>query len=260
MIVVNPLTESEPYLVTTPVYQGPLDLLLQLIERAELDIAKLSLAHVTNQYLNYLENLPELTADEISGFLVIAAKLIQIKSETLLPRPPTRDPGEEDPGEALARQLLLYRQYKRVAESLDEIQKLDQRTYVSLAPVPEIEGKLKLTGIGISDLVAAYIDVNSRKPDEQGSLDSAITPPKVTIRQKIRHVTEHLRRFGRSSFKSLLGERSTREEIGITFLAMLELVKFHFVEAHQEKLFSDIEIEATQEWEGKEDFELEFGE
>ena len=260
MIVDNSITETEQYLVATPVYQGPLDILLQLIERAELDIAKLSLAHVTDQYLKYLENLPELTAEEISGFLVIAAKLIQIKSETLLPRPPTRDPGEEDPGEALARQLLLYRQYKRVAESLDEIQKLDQRTYVSLAPVPEIEGKLKLTGIGISDLVAAYIDVYSRKPDEPGSLDSAITPTKVTIRQKIRHVTEHLRRFGRSSFRSLLDERNTREEIGVTFLAMLELVKLHFVEAYQEKLFSDIEIEATQEWEGKEDFELEFGE
>ena len=102
MIVENSLTESEPYLVATPVYQGPLGLLLQLIERAELDITKLSLAHVTDQYLKYLENLPELTAEEISSFLVIAAKLIQIKSESLLPRPPTRDPGEEDPGEALA--------------------------------------------------------------------------------------------------------------------------------------------------------------
>ena len=160
----------------------------------------------------------------------------------------------------MARQLLLYRQYKRVAESLDEIQRLDQRTYVSLAPIPEIEGKLKLTGIGIPDLVAAYIDVYSRKADEPGSLDSALTPPKVTIRQKIRLVAEHLRRFGRSNFRSLLDQRNTREEIGITFLAMLELVKLDFVEAFQEKLFSDIEIEATQEWEGKEDFELEFGE
>jgi segregation and condensation protein A len=260
MIVENTITESEPYLVTTSVYQGPLALLLQLIEHAELDINKLSLAHVTNQYLNYLENLPELTAEEISGFLVIAAKLIQIKSESLLPRPPARDTGEEDPGEALARQLLLYRQYKRVAESLDEIQKLEQRTYVSLAPIPEIEAKLQLTEIGIPDLVAAYIDVYSRKPDEPGSLDSAFTPPKVTIRQKVRLVAEHLRRFGRSSFRSLLGERNTREEIGVTFIAMLELVKLHFVEAYQEKLFSDIEIEAIKEWEGKEDIELEFGE
>lgn len=260
MIVENSFAELKPYSVSTPVYQGPLDLLLQLIERAELDITKLSLARVTNQYLNYLENLSELNVEEVSGFLVIAAKLIQIKSETLLPRPPSRDPGEEDPGEALARQLLLYRKFKHVAEELDEIQKLGNRTYVSLAPVPEIESKFQLTGVGISDLVAAYLDVRSRKSAEPDSLDSAISPPKVTIRQKIRHVTEHLRKFGRSTFRSILGRQNSREEIGITFLAMLELVKLHFVDAYQEKLFSDIEIEPAQDWEGKEDFELEFGE
>lgn len=260
MPVDNSQTDSKQYQVATPVYQGPLDLLLQLIVRAELDITKLSLAHVTDQYLNYLNDLPELSIDEISGFLVIAAKLIQIKSESLLPRPPTRDADEEDPGEALARQLLLYRKFKQVAESLDEYQKLNQRTYVSLAPVPEIEGKLQLTGIEISDLVTAYLEVHARKPEEPGSLDSAIAPPMVTIRQKIRFVTDHLRRFGRSSFRDLVKQHNSREDIGVTFLAMLELVKLHFIDVYQESLFSDIEIETSQEWEGIEDIELEFGE
>ena len=260
MYVDNSLSDSVKYQVTTPVYRGPLDLLLQLIERAELDITKLSLAHVTDQFLTYIKNLPQLTAEEVSAFLVIAAKLIQIKSEMLLPRPKLRDSGEEDPGEALARQLMLYRQFKRVAESLDEFQRLDQRTYLSLAPIPQIEGKLKLTDISTSDLVDAAILVYARKPEKPGSLDSAITPPKVTVRQKISLVTEHLRRFGRSSFRSILGQNRSREEIGITFLAMLELVKLHFVDAYQENIFSDIEIEPSQEWEGMEEFELEFGE
>lgn len=259
-MVENTFTDTQHYSVSIPVYQGPLDLLLQLIERAELDITKLSLARVTNQFLNYLENLSELNAEEVSGFLVIAAKLIQIKSESLLPRPPSRDSGEEDPGEELARQLILYRKYRRVAESLNEIQKLGKRTYISLAPVPEIESKFQLTGVGISDLAAAYLDVISRKPIEPESLDSAITPPKVTIRQKIRHVTDHLRQYGRSSFRSILGGKRSREEIGITFLAMLELVKLHFVEVYQERLFSDIDIETSQEYKGLEDLELEFGE
>jgi segregation and condensation protein A len=100
----------------------------------------------------------------------------------------------------------------------------------------------------------------ARKPDKQGSLDSAIKPPKITIREKISLVTDHLRRFGRSSFRSVLGIKRSREEIGITFLAMLELVKLHFVDAYQEDIFSDIEIEPTQEWESMKDFELEFGE
>jgi segregation and condensation protein A len=103
------------YKVATPVYEGPLDLLLQLIEHAELDITKLALALVTDQYLSRLRDLQERAAEEVSAFLVIAARLLQIKSEALLPRPPVREAGEEDPGEALARQLLAYKRYKEIA-------------------------------------------------------------------------------------------------------------------------------------------------
>jgi len=100
------------YKVITPVYEGPLDLLLQLIQGAELDITKLALAQVTDQYLAHLKSIENRLADEVSAFLVIAAKLLQIKSEALLPRPPVREQGFEDPGEALARQLLAYKRYK----------------------------------------------------------------------------------------------------------------------------------------------------
>jgi len=249
-----------PYQVATPVYQGPLDLLLQLIERAELDITKLSLAEVTDQYLNYLKNLEEFSAEEVSAFLVIAAKLIQIKSEMLLPRPPSRDLGEEDPGEALARQLLLYRQFKNVANSLDLIQRKNQRTYISYAPVPDLEGKFQLTGLDVLDLGAAYAEVLARKPEEPGSLDEQISPPKVTIRQKVRLVTDYLRKFGKTNFRALLGRRFSREEVGVTFLAILELVKLNFIETSQAGLFSEIEITAIDDWEGKGEIELEFGE
>src|SRR5512135_468158 len=103
------------YTVNTPVYQGPLDLLLQLIERAELDITRLALAQVTDQYLAHLRAMQDAPAEEVSAFLVIAAKLLQIKSEALLPRPPVRVEGEEDPGEALARQLIIYKRYREIA-------------------------------------------------------------------------------------------------------------------------------------------------
>ena len=93
--------------VHTPVYEGPLDLLLDLIERAELDVTTVSLAMVTDQYLVYIHSLEQARADEISAFLVIAAKLLQIKSEALLPRPPVHEPGEENIGEDLVRQLKL---------------------------------------------------------------------------------------------------------------------------------------------------------
>jgi len=251
---------TEHYQVATPVYQGPLDLLLQLIERAELDITKLSLAQITDQYLDYLKNLEEFSAEEVSAFLVIAAKLIQIKSEMLLPRPPSRDLGEEDPGEALARQLLLYRQFKNVANSLDQIQRKNHRTYISYAPVPELEGKFQLTGLDVLDLRAAYAEVLARKPEEPGSLDEQISPSKVTIRQKVRLVTDYLRQFGKTNFRALLGRRFSREEVGVTFLAILELVKLNFIETSQVGLFSEIEITAIDDWEGKGEIELEFGE
>ena len=251
---------NDHYQVATPVYQGPLDLLLQLIERAELDITRVSLAQVTDQFLEYLQKLNELTAEEISAFLVVAAKLIQIKSEMLLPRPPERDAGEEDPGEALARQLIIYRQFKQVAKSLDVLQRRDQRTYISYAPIPDIEGKFQLTGLDIRDLQAAFREVLERAPEEPGSLDEQIAPPKVTIRQKVRLVTDNLRKFGRTNFRALLGRSFSREEVGVTFLAVLELIKLNFIEANQTGLFTEIEITALDGWEAKDDIELEFGE
>ena len=93
--------------------------IVKRVERAELDITRLALAQVTDQYLEYLQGIPERAAEEVSAFLVIAARLLQIKSEVLLPRPPLREPGEEDPGEALARQLLAYKRFKEIAEILD---------------------------------------------------------------------------------------------------------------------------------------------
>ncbi|HJS28904.1 MAG TPA: ScpA family protein, partial [Anaerolineales bacterium] len=102
---------EEGYKVSIPVYEGPLDLLLNLIEQAELDITRVALAQVTDQFLAYLQNLTIVSPEEISAFLVIAAKLVQIKSEALLPRPPARAEGEEDPAEALARQLRIYKRF-----------------------------------------------------------------------------------------------------------------------------------------------------
>jgi len=110
----NLLGRQLNYTVQTPVYEGPLDLLLDLIERAELDITAVSLALVTDQYLAYINGMEERNADEISAFLVIAAKLVQIKSEALLPRPPAREPGEEDAGQSLVDQLKLYKRFKEI--------------------------------------------------------------------------------------------------------------------------------------------------
>lgn len=253
----NMLGRQSNYTVHIPVYEGPLDLLLDLIERAELDITTLSLAAVTEQYLDYLHHLEETHADEISAFLVIAAKLVQIKSEALLPRPPAREYGEEDVGALLVEQLKLYRRFKEIANLLGEREASNLRTYLRLAPPPKIEGKLDLSNLTIADLIEAAREVYAKEVEKQ-ALGTVISAPRVTIREKIELISQKLGITEHAQFRELLGENPTRIEVVVTFLALLELVKRYRVAAKQEALFSDIEIERMEDWNADEDIEIEF--
>ncbi len=251
--------QTGAYQVTTPVYEGPLDLLLQLIERAELDITKLALAQVTDQYLEHLRQIQEHAPEEVSAFLVIAARLIQIKSEVLLPRPPSREPGEEDPGDALAQQLLAYKRYREIAELLSQREGSGLRTYLRLAQPPKIEGVVDLSGVGLADLVEAAQSILI-KGGIKTPLNAVVTAPKITIREKIGVIAKVLRKHGQSTFRAIVGRKHSRLDIVVTFLALLELVKRHMVQARQEALFGEIQVETTQEWEDSAEFDLEFGE
>jgi segregation and condensation protein A len=247
------------YTIATPVYEGPLDLLLQLIEHAELDITKLSLALVTDQYLAYLHQLTDLEADEVSAFIVIAAKLLQIKSEALLPRPPEREPGEEDPGEALAKQLITYKRYREIASILLQREEAGLRTYLRVAPPPKIEGNIDLTGIAIEDIAAAAQDIFSNLTLAD-ALKSVVPPSRISIREKIYLITDSLRKRPNVSFRSLISKEHSRLEIVVTFLAMLELIKRHLVRVSQDGLFGDISLEISEAWDNLDELETEFGE
>jgi len=244
------------YTVTIPVYEGPLDLLLQLIERAELDITAVSLALVTDQYLAYIHQM-QVPPDEISAFLVVAARLIQIKSEALLPRPPVREIGEEDLGEALARQLRIYKRFKELSNWLDDREARHLRTYLRIAPPPKMEGRLDLSGITLADLMAAAEGIFAEEAEKQ-ALGTVISAPRITIREKIALIAERLGKSRSATFNGLLGHKPTRMEVVVTFLALLELVKRYRVSAQQESLFSDIQIEKLEEWGPDEDLEIEF--
>ncbi len=247
------------YTIATPVYEGPLDLLLQLIERAELDITKLSLAQVTDQYLEYIHNLTDLSADEVSAFLVIATKLVQIKSEALLPRPPQREPGEEDPGEALARQLIIYKRFREIAGILSQREEAGLKTYLRVAPPPKLEGSIDLTGITIQDIAMAAQEIFFNLSQAE-ALSAVVPPSRVTIREKITLITDYLRHQKSISFRALVNHGSSRLEIVVTFLAMLELIKRHLLRVSQEGLFGDISMEVSEAWDDLEEMETEFGE
>lgn len=248
------------YAVSTPLFTGPLDLLLQLIEKAELDITRLSLAQVTDQYLQHLRDLPvELDADEVSSFLVMAARLLQIKSEMLLPKPPLLEPHNLDDGELLAQQLILYRRFKNIAQLLENNESARLHTYLRLASLPKIEGAVELEGLTLDELLAAAVQVFSRSDHQP--LASVISPYRVTIREKIGLIAAYLNREKAGTFRQLLKARPRRLDVVVTFLALLELIKRRMILTSQDGLFQDISFQPTEEWQVADQlFELEFGE
>ena len=253
----NLLGRQLNYNVQTPVYEGPLDLLLSLIEHAELDITAVSLAMVTDQYLAYLNGQEQINADEISAFLVIAAKLLQIKSEALLPRPPEHKTGEEDLGRALVDQLKLYKRFKEIGAWLQLRQQANLRSYLRIAPPPKVEPKLDLSNVTLEKLVAAA-GIALAKDAARQPLGLVIAPPRITIREKIDLIAKTMREVERSTFRTLLTQGASRLEVVVTFLAMLELIKRYRIQASQEGLFEEIEISRMEEWEDEEEIEPEF--
>ena len=253
----NLLGRQLNYTVQTPVYAGPLDILLSLIEHAELDITAVSLAMVTDQYLAYINGLEEINADEISAFLVIAAKLLQIKSEALLPRPPEHKAGDEDIGRTLVDQLKLYKRFKEIGAWLSERQQANLRSFLRIAPPPKVEPKLDLSNVTLEKLVVAA-ETALTKETARKPLGMVIAPPRITIREKIDLIAKTMREVERSTFHTLLTQGASRLEIVVTFLAMLELIKRYRIQATQDGLFNDIEISRMDAWEDEEELELEF--
>lgn len=253
--------QADGYTINTEVFTGPLDLLLQLIERAELDITRLALAQVTDQFLEYMHAMQEENAAEVSAFLVIAARLVQIKSSALLPRQETTEiPLEEDPGEALARQLILYKRFKELSRFLENREDEGLRTYLRMdtSPRVQIPTKLDLSELTLENLLEAAAEIfggNDLPP-----LSEVVSIPRITIREKIDAIIARLKSGEISTFKSVLKENHSRLEMVVTFLALLELIKRHLVEAKQNALFGEIEFHAEGESIRLDDQELEFGE
>lgn len=245
------------YRVNTPVYEGPLDLLLSLIEKAELDITRLALAQVTDQYLTYIQQMEGIRAADISEFLVIAAKLIQIKSAALLPKPPVIEPEEEDPGEALARQLIEYKKFKEASAFLVNREDNGLHTYLHIAQTPKIEPRLDLSGVTLKDLMEAAREIFSGKSNIP--LNQVVAAPKITIRERISRIISIMREKQKTSFFELVRDNTSRISVVVTFLAMLELVKRHMIEADQSALFGDIALQPL-ELNLDEDAASEFGE
>ncbi|RMG00805.1 MAG: segregation/condensation protein A [Acidobacteria bacterium] len=233
------------YQVQIPLYQGPLDLLLSLIEKAELDITQLALAQVTDQFLAYLHSLEQLETEELSYFIVIATKLLYIKSQMLLPKPPPEMEMEEDEtGEELVRQLKEYKQFRQVAAWLGERETNGLRTYLRLAPPPKIETAVDLSHLDLQTFLLAAQSV-FRQAQPSSDIHLSIIKPKYSIKEQIHKIISILKDQGNTTFRSLAHSLSSRAEIITLFLALLELIKQQKIEVQQTDLFTDIEIFPT---------------
>ncbi len=232
------------YQIQLPVFEGPLDLLLYLVEREELDITTIALAQVTDQYLAYLAELEHRQVRDLADFLVVAAKLLLIKSLALLPRPPTLSPEAEDVGEELVRQLQVYKRFKEVATFLHEREVRRLRCYVRVAPPPHIEPHLDLGNVTLNDLLALVQEALDALPAQP--VGEIVAPITVTIAEQIERIERQLAVREEVPFREFLSEATTRVEIIVTLLAVLELIKQNRARVRQEELFGEIVIERQE--------------
>lgn len=252
------LHQTDSYEISTEVYSGPLDLLLDLIQTAELDISKLALAQVTNQFLAYVEINKDADPDYISEFLIIASKLVQIKSEALLPRPPVRTEDEEDIGETLARQLIVYREIKKSTEWLAERTNLNLRSHLHVPRHYPVNVQLDLSGLNVDDLIIALENLASRQPVMQDG--AFISIPKMSLKNKVEEILIVLRSAPKTSYSEILGESHDRIQAIVVFLAILELIKQHLISTEQETTFGDITLTPEEALFDTDETELAIGE
>ncbi len=234
----------------TAAFEGPLDLLLYLIERDEIDIFDIPIEHITSQYLEYLATLESLNIEVAGEFLVMAAQLLEIKSRMLLPQPERPQDDEEevgDPRAALVARLIEYRRYKAVADELRARAEV-QRYIFSRREVVNGNGNghhdhpyLMLNDVSTFDLWAAFQTVLSRAAE--APTDGEVVRPRFTVGQKVAAIVSRLRWAKEGMrFVDLFDAGATRLELIVTFLALLELIRLRRVRVAQPQLFGEIRV------------------
>jgi segregation and condensation protein A len=233
------------YAIKLDIFEGPLDLLLYLIKKNEIDIYNIPVALVTEQYLQYLKMIKSLNLDLAGEYLVMASTLIHIKSKMLLPEPEEpEEEEEEDPRAELVRQLLEYQAFKEAAANLEKRPILERDVFTRAAFLPEETEKSttteeELIEVSIFELIEAFHRLVSRI-DKKELLE--IDLEKMSLTDIINDIMERLSNEKNLTFDELLGERKERWRIIYTFLALLELVKLRMVKAYQTSAFGAIRI------------------
>lgn len=241
--------------VKLQVFEGPLDLLLHLLEKNKVNIYDIPIVEITNQYMAYIAEMKRHDLNVMSEFLVMAATLIDIKSRMLLPAPETEAEEEEDPRAELVKQLLEYKMYKCMAYELRDRQIDAARVLFKEPTIPpevlEYEEPVDLkelvsdiTLAKLNDIFKSIMKKQVDKIDPVRSKFGKIEKEEVSLSDKMTYLEEYCRSHGQFSFRNLLEEQVGKMEIIVTFLAVLELMKMGKIFISQEYTFDDIKIQS----------------
>lgn len=239
---------ADTYRVSIPQFDGPLDLLLHLIRKHELDILDIPIAFITEKYTAYIRLMDQLNIDVASEYLLMVATLIHIKSRMLLPNSPdedqedANDEPEEDPRGELIRKLLEYQKYKNVAEQLGERRLLGNDVFPRGSTPEAAVGPSPLLQVSMFKLLDAFQGVLERTEQNQ---EHTIDFERISISDKISQLNEMLQEAGKLAFRELFSRDADRAELIITFLALLEMTKLRMTRLFQDGPFDEIFIELT---------------
>ena len=249
-------------------FEGPLDLLLHLIEKNKVNIYDIPIAMITDQYLEYVRHMEEESLDVVSEFLVMAATLLDIKARMLLPKEVNEEGEEEDPRAELVARLLEYKTYKYMSLELKDMELDAEKIFYKSPTIPKEVEKYEqpvdldklLDGVTLAKLQQIFQSVMKRQKDKIDPVRSTfgtIKKEPVSLEQKIASVMGYARKHRKFSFRGMLTKQKDRTEVVVTFLALLELMKVGKIHLTQENLFDDMMIETLEEEGAEEELDIQ---
>ena len=223
-------------------FEGPLDLLLYLIRRQNIDILDIPIAEITKQYVQYIELMKEMQLELAGEYLLMAAMLAEIKSRMLLPRPESHDEDEDDPRAELVRRLQEYERYKKAAEDIAELPRLERDVFVANAEAPERKVVTKLPDVTLKELLIAFHDVLKRA-EMFSNLHMQREP--LSVRQRMSEILSRIKTSNFTGFVDLFDPEEGRMGVAVTFIAILELLKESMIEVVQSEEYAPLHVRAA---------------
>ena len=223
-------------------FEGPLDLLLYLIRRQNIDILDIPIAEITKQYVQYIEVMKDMQLELAGEYLLMAAMLAEIKSRMLLPRPETHEEEEEDPRAELVRRLQEYERYKKAAEDISDLPRLERDVFVASAEAPERKVVTKMPDVTLKELLLAFHDVLKRA-EMFSNLQMQREP--LSVRQRMTEILSRIKGTKFTGFGDLFDPEEGRMGVAVTFIAILELLRESVIEVVQADAYAPLHVRAA---------------